>query len=328
LQCGHLYPENFCLAFPYARGRPSWQADFRAFCADFRVEEELGFALSGQGEHLCLLVRKEGQNSRWVASSLARAFAVDETAVGYCGLKDRWAITSQWFSLYLPGRSKGQPPLELPAIDGCEILQQCWHSRKLRRGEHAANRFSIRLRNFTQATDIIESRLQSIRIAGVPNYFGEQRFGRDAGNLVAADRLFRQSRPRFRGQRDGLYLSAARAWLFNLVLAERVRDLTWNIALTDETVPEGPLWGRGRNRAVPAVATLEGRVLADWSTWCQAMEYSGLKQERRSLVLLPVDLQWHWQGNDLSLNFALPPGTFATSVLREIALLNPCNAVL
>src|SRR5690606_20282324 len=162
----------------------------------------------------------------------------------------------------------------------------------------------------------VEERLRAIA-AGVPNYFGAQRFGIAGNNLVAAARLL--ARPRIRGGgRNGIYLSAARSWLFNLVLAERVADGTWNRALAAAEAPGGPLGGRGRSPAGAAVAALEARVLAPWSSWCHALEHAGLRQQRRPLVLVPRALAWRWQGADLVLEFRLGKGEFATAVLAEL----------
>ncbi len=325
---GQLQSTDFSLDFPLSLDKARWQADFRTCCSDFCVQEVMDIPFSGEGEHLCLLIRKEGQNSRWVAKCLTEAFGTEEMAIGFCGLKDRWAITTQWFSVHLPRLSGNEQLPNLPKIEGCQYLQQSWHGRKLRRGQHRANHFSIRLRHLTGNREALEQRLLSLGARGVPNYFGEQRFGREGGNLREAARILSRDRPRFRGQRGGLYLSAARAWMFNLVLAERVRTDQWRTPLEGEAVPEGPLWGRGRSGTVPAVAALESRVLFPWQSWCQGLEHSGLQQERRPLVLLPEGFQWQWFDSDLQLDFLLPTGTFATVLLREIALLNNRSAVL
>ena len=198
---------------------------------------------------------------------------------------------------------------------------------------HSANSFVIRLRNVTGERTEIDHRLQQINEGGVPNYFGEQRFGFDGNNLQQADqllaRLNQQHTQRRRGRRQqhgGIYLSAARSHLFNQVLAQRVIDGIWSSTLVDEAEPTGPLWGRGRNPAVNSVRELEERVLADWQDWRLGLEHSGLQQERRALVLKPEKLQWQWLDNDLELSLVLPPGSYATVVLREIMQLNTYSA--
>ncbi|MEZ5528551.1 MAG: tRNA pseudouridine(13) synthase TruD [Porticoccaceae bacterium] len=333
---------QFSLDFPHAYGIPAASALFRQQLEDFQVTEQLGFVPSGEGEHLYLWVEKRGQNTRWVAGQLADAFSVDEVAVGYCGLKDRQAITRQWFSVHLPGA--GLPPIsELPVIPGVSVLSVSRHPKKLRRGMHSGNGFVICLRQIDAGSQqMIEERLAAIAQGGVPNYFGEQRFGRDGGNLPAAEQLFieretrnrdrRSGRSRRPAEQGGIYLSAARSYLFNLVLAERVRQGSWYIALDGETEPSGPLWGRGRSRAQGEVLTLEEQVLANWQDWCHGLEFSGLSQERRSLVMKPDNFSWCWgdggdEHPDLSLSFSLPPGCFATALLREVAKLQTARAV-
>ncbi|MFA5630710.1 MAG: tRNA pseudouridine(13) synthase TruD [Porticoccaceae bacterium] len=304
----------FDLDFPRCLGAPVNHAGFRVEPEDFVVDEDLGFAADGEGEHLLLQIRKRDQNTRWIAALLAEHFAVSDAAVGYCGLKDRRAVTCQWFSVHLPGKTMPA----LPELEGAEILAAARHGKKLRPGMHHRNRFAIVLRDLSGARDELDARLAAVARDGVPNYVGEQRFGIDGNNLREVDRIVSHPRPRFRGRRGGLYLSAARSWLFNLVLAERVREGTWRNA----TVVDGPLWGRGRPSTTPEVAQEELRVLAPWQPWCLALEHSGLRQERRALVLRPEDFRWRWQENDLALWFELAPGCYATSVLRELALLD------
>lgn len=315
---------------------------FRAEFEDFNVDEVLGFAFSGEGEHLCLHIEKQGENTRWVAKLLAEYFEVDEMAIGYCGLKDRRAVTRQWFSVHLPST----PDIRLPVQAEYQVLESYRHNKKLRRGMHQANSFVIRLREIQGDRKALEERLQQISEQGVPNYFGEQRFGIEGGNLTEADSLLRtqygadrikdSGKKRGRGKRGsprgGIYLSAARSYLFNLVLAERVKHGNWSrlleAAVEKDTiageVDTGPMWGRGRSSAPIAVCEFEKSVLSGWQDWTNAMEFSGLQQERRSLVLNPEGFSWKWLPSatdiveDLELSFTLSSGCFATSVLREL----------
>jgi len=335
---------QYSLDFPLAWGLPCGEALFREEPEDFQVNENLGFEPSGQGEHLCLQIEKRNQNTRWVAKLLAETFSVDEKAIGYCGLKDRRAVTRQWFSVHT---EMAHEALNFfiknnTLSDEIKIISMCRHVKKLRRGMHAGNDFVIRLRDLLFEPTVptqtkkeklpdIEQRLQLIAAQGVPNYFGEQRFGFDGGNLLEADKLLvsagDQTRRHHKGQRrqqqrGGLYLSAARSYLFNCVLAERVLAGNWNQAAADENMPQGPLWGRGRSAAPASVAALEKTVLNPWQSWCLGLEFSGLQQERRNLILTPENFHWRWLKQDLELSFSLPPGAYATSILREIVVLN------
>lgn len=335
---------EFSLAFPFALGEPQVRAGFRVQPEDFQVDEQLGFALAGEGEHLYVHLRKRGANTAWVAEQLAKFAGVSSKDLGYAGRKDRRAVTSQWFSIYLPGRSA--PDWASWSLADVELLASGRHTHKLRPGDHAANRFVIRLRDLVPLVEQehwqaqLEVRLSHIQRTGVPNYFGEQRFGREANNLRQVDALVasaqqrppsekasqgrRKSRGRFSQDRSpakGMLLSAARSWLFNQVLAERVSSGNWQQPLLGQDHADGPLWGRGRPQVTGDCADLESRVLASWGDWLNWLEHQGLQQERRPLQLLPKDFNWHWQGTDLLMVFELAPGQFATALLRELAQL-------
>jgi tRNA pseudouridine13 synthase len=301
---------KFDLNWPFGYGEPRSRAEFRHLVDDFQVDEDLGFEPDGRGEHLLLRVCKRGQNTRWLAAMMAQYYGIPESAIGYCGLKDRRSVSRQWFSVHLPGAE-----LPAPDIDGMEILGSARHGRKLRPGMHLGNDFRIVLRFKDGGAEDVNSRLRLIAAAGVPNYFGEQRFGRDGNNLQEVMGILSRRHPRFKGKRGGLYLSSARSWLFNQVLAERVRDGSW------QEVEDGPMWGRGRPVASDPVNQQEAEWLTPWEAWRQALEHSGLKQERRALRVIPQKLQWQWQECNLVLEFYLPPGCYATSVVRELAIL-------
>lgn len=329
-----MMERQFSLDFPFAWGQPKVSAGFRIEPEGFQVDEELGFALTGEGEHVYVQLRKRNANTAWVAEQLAGFAGISATDVGYAGRKDRRAVTSQWFSLYLPGRP--QPDWSSWSLPGVERLASGRHNRKLRPGDHSGNRFVIRLRDVTPVDEQqdwrpqLEARLEQIRHQGVPNYFGEQRFGREGNNLrqlealVSAARTGERARGRkgrSRSQAKGMLLSAARSWLFNLVLAERVATGCWQEALPGQQQNGGPLWGRGRPLVEGECLALENRVLEPWRDWLDWLEHQGLQQERRPLQLLPKEFRWQWQERDLLLSFELSPGQFATALLRELAQL-------
>lgn len=289
---------------------------------DFVVEELLDVDFTGSGEHLYLLLRKRNLNTFWVARQLAEQYEVVPLSVGYAGLKDRRAVTTQWFSVATPAAAR--PALAHLAMnegERLELVTQARHLRKLRRGDHQGNRFNLRLRHITASEEAVEQRLTAIAERGVPNYFGEQRFGHDGGNLQAfVERLQNGRLPKKMPKRD-LVLSSARSWIFNQVLSARVRDGSWH--RHDDVEPlsmTGPLWGRGRSPLFPAAQAQERVWLAPFETWLYALEHAGLAQERRPLCLKPLSFSWQWlDGGDLQLHFTLPPGSFATAVLRELA---------
>lgn len=311
---------------PWPRARPV--ADNRAVvktaAEDFQVVELPAVVPSGSGEHLWLNVRKRGLSTAAVADWLAAAFAVPETAVGYAGMKDKHAVTEQWFSVHTPRDADA-----LPAHPAIEVAAAARHSRKLRRGELAGNRFHIRLRAVAGETWPVA--LAAARDGGVPNYFGAQRFGRD--NLRQACRwLPQRRRRRVSAFHRGLYLSVLRSFLFNEVLALRVANGSWNEIVPGERpldlpaagaggeplqVPSGPLWGRGRLAVTDEALAMERRALAPHGALCDGLEHAGLQQERRSLVLRAADLCWQSAADTLEVSFSLPPGTYATALLGE-----------
>lgn len=319
-------------------------ARIRNFPEDFQVNEELGFLPEGEGEHLYLQIRKRNRNTDQVVREVARHAGVRVRDVGYCGLKDRHAVTTQWLSVWLPG--KPDPEWDSIEDDNLQIVEQVRHSRKLQRGALSRNIFQIVLREVGGDRNNVEQRLESIKQNGAPNYFGEQRFGRNGDNLKQVEAMFNGRKIRDRHLRS-LYLSSARSYLFNEVLARRVEDGTWNTIIPGEAVmlsgshsyficdeineeimqrlsvgdihPSGPLWGKGDLPVKAQAKELENAILLPYTLFCNGLEKAGMKQERRALRLLVNDLQWTWLSEtDLQLNFSLPAGTFATAVLREV----------
>ena len=341
-------------SLPRAHGPAVLSARIRTRPEDFFVEELPGFAPSGSGEHLLLTVEKRGMNTAFAAKCIAQWAKVPEMGVSYAGLKDRHAVTRQRFSVHLP--KKIAPDIAALESDELRVIEHAWHARKLPRGALAGNRFVLALRDVQGDRDLIEQRLQVIAECGVPNYFGEQRFGREGDNVAQALAMFGGRRVR-REQRTML-LSAARSELFNRVLAARVEAGNWNTALEGEVWaldgsrsvfgpepftaelaarlaafdihPSGPLWGRGELRTQAIAAELERRVLADDRALAlrAGLEAAGLSQERRALRLRPTNLQWRWLATDvLELAFALPPGAYATVVLAELGEVGSMNPV-
>lgn len=346
---------------PRATGPAPIRAFLRVEPADFRVDERVDVPAHPTGAHWWLQIRKTSLNTKDVVQTLAALGSARVRQVGYAGLKDRHAITTQWFSLPLEAIDPHSIADQLPA--GMELLDVVRARHAVRRGGLRANRFVLRLREVERNDEAgemqdatqdalrnaVQRRLERIR-QGVPNYFGEQRFGRGGGNLTRARRLFDGSLERVPRFERGLYLSAARAWLFNQVLAERVRADSWNRLLPGEAVvldgsrswfrledepetllerlerfdihPSGPLHGLGDPAVDGACAELEARVLARDPDLVTGLENWRLRAERRPLRLVPANLAYCWEGSDLLIDFELPSGAFATTVLHELATLN------
>lgn len=335
----------------YAFGKPESSAAIRSNPEDFRVTEQLGFDPVGEGQHVLLCIEKRACNTEDVARLLARFAGVRQVAVGYAGLKDRNAVTTQWFSVDLAGQT--EPDWSHMDSDTVKVIQAVRHHRKLKRGALRANHFQIALRQLTGDNNVLLQRLELVRQRGVPNYFGAQRFGRHDANLAQARKLPVDATGAARKQRvsrhrRGIYLSALRAFLFNQVASQRVADNTWDRPMdgdvfmldgshsifSSESVDHelirrarsgdihstGPLWGKGNCPASGEAATLEHIVLLPYSVDCAILENAGLTQARRPLRLPVTALQWDMQEEVVWLDFQLPAGSYATSVLRELIL--------
>jgi tRNA pseudouridine13 synthase len=337
-------PNSSPQPWPVTADPPFTDGVLRATPEDFVVEERLPFTLTGQGEHLWLQTRKRGMNTDRAAQALARSAGVPRRNVGYAGMKDKHAVAIQWFSIYLPGR----PDPDLAALPPeLEVLTATRHARKLQTGALAGNCFDIVLRECAGDAVALARRIASIRTQGVPNYFGEQRFGRNGENLRHAQAMFAGTeRPRDR-HLHGIYLSAARAFLFNEVLAARIRAGNWQALLAgeacvldgsrsffvaaqpDDTLqqrlvgldihPSGPLWGTGELPATGTARRFEEEILARHAELAHGLAAAGLRQERRALRLIPKDLVVEeTEAGAWRFRFCLSPGTFATAVLREL----------
>ncbi|WP_295477072.1 tRNA pseudouridine(13) synthase TruD [uncultured Pseudomonas sp.] len=334
---------------PRAHGAALGTAQLKAVAEDFQVDEVLDIPLSGDGEHLWLWVEKRGLNTEEAARRLARAAGVPLRTVSYAGLKDRQALTRQWFSIQLPG--KADPDLSAAEDATLSILRSVRHRRKLQRGAHAANGFTLRLTRLQADQAALQLRLETLAAQGVPNYFGTQRFGHQGGNVAQAQEFAaRQALPEQRAVRSRL-LSSARSYLFNRVLARRVADGTWNQAQVGDLLaftgsrsffpagveechdprlaildlhPTGPQWGEGPSPAAGTSAELENAVADGEASLRDWLVRAGMEHERRILRLPIGRLTWHYPEPDiLQLEFVLPPGCFATVVVRELVDLVP-----
>lgn len=308
--------------WPHAYPASGASATLKCLNEDFIVTELPLQLPSGEGEHIWLDVEKNGANTAFVAQQLAEAAGVQEKDVGYAGLKDRYAITRQWFSIYLP---KGETPdLTLLQHPEFKVLSQSRHVKKLRPGDLLGNHFRIVLREVAGDRKAIEANLQAVATQGVPNYFGAQRFGHEGGNVEQGRAMLaREIRVR-NPKKKGIYLSAVRSFVFNEVLARRIQQGLWGQSLPGDVMdeagrPTGPLWGRGRVTSSDQAQALENGVAEQHATLCDGMEHAGLDQDRRSLVAIPAELSWEWlQADQLVLSFSLRAGNYATSVLNEI----------
>ncbi|MGC6389796.1 tRNA pseudouridine(13) synthase TruD [Ewingella sp. S1.OA.A_B6] len=326
-------------------GEPLSTGKLKANPEDFIVEEDLGFEPEGEGEHLLVRIRKNGCNTQFVAEQLARFACIHPRSVSYAGLKDRHAITEQWFCLHLPG--KEDPELSQFVLEGCEVVRAARHRKKMRIGTLKGNTFTLVLRQLSNLADI-EARLQNILLRGVPNYFGEQRFGRGGNNLVQARKWANNEiRVKERPKRS-FYLSASRSAMFNIIASQRLADNThrqvmlgdalqlsgrgsWFVAKEDEfdtlqprvdsneLLITAPLPGDGPLGTCDMAEAFEQGCLTECNELLSLIQRERVEPARRAVMLQPLHLSW--KGLDevtLELKFWLPAGSFATSVVREL----------
>ena len=334
----------------YLYGQPEATAVFKQQPEDFEVIEDFEPGPDEDGEHQWLWVEKRGANTRFVADEIARFADVNPRDIGYAGMKDRHALTRQWFSVQLPG----QALLDWSALqhDEFKVLRVSRQARKLKTGTHKGNFFRIRLRSVSNMAEL-KQRWEKLCAGGVPNYFGAQRFGRQGQNVNEALRWFSAGKKRrVARHKQGILLSSARAWLFNQTLSQRINEQRLQAETGDvmvltgsrsffvadplddailQRVAEGdvqlsgPLWGRGELPSTAGIRELEQQVADAEAELVSGLEQHGLKQERRPLLLMPTQPQLTVEpaitsadDEDCWLAFYLPTGCFATSIIREL----------
>jgi len=330
--------------WPRAWGTLGGSALIRSCPEDFVVREQLGFEPSGDGEHAFLHLQKRNLNSMDLLQRVSELSGVAPRDIGISGLKDRNAVTRQWFSVGMAGRT--EPDWRALETRGdVQVLDVGRHRRKLRRGVHKANRFTLVLREVSGDHAALEQRLQLLRDEGVPNYFGEQRFGRGGSTLEQASRWMSGGRRLSRTKRS-LYLSALRSYLFNTMLGARVAAADWNKVLSgdvcilqgtrsqftcelaDEDIsarvsrgdlhPGLPLWGRGPSPQGPERARQQVGCLVGHADMCEFLEGAGLELSWRPSRMLADDFCWQFcDDGSLQLDFALGAGSYATALLAE-----------
>lgn len=327
-------------------GQPTASGVLKANAEDFVVIEDLGYAPDGDGEQLLVRIRKTGCNTRFVAEALAKFAGIHPRDVSFAGMKDRHAVTEQWFCLRIPG--KVTPDLSTFELSGVQVLESARHRRKLRTGALQGNAFTLVLRQISDRA-AVEQRLQQIAAGGVPNYFGSQRFGHEGNNLTMAQRWAADEiKVRERNKRSFI-LSAARSAMFNQVVSDRLAQQgslgkvlagdalqltgrgSWFVAEAaeleslqqrvdnNELRVTAPLPGSGEWGTREDALAFEQNSLASEAALIALMDRERVDAARRAMLVIPRDLRWEWQDDvTLEMNFWLPAGSFATSVVREL----------
>ncbi|ABR75399.1 tRNA pseudouridine(13) synthase TruD [Actinobacillus succinogenes] len=329
------------LDLAYLQTAPEQTALLKQQATDFIVREELGYPLSGDGEFAAVKIRKTNANTIWAGEQLAKFCGISVRNMSYAGLKDRNAITDQWFSLHMPG--KPTPDFSRFRIEGIEILEVTRHNRKIRTGSLQGNHFDILLRN-ADATEELNRRLNLVKRLGFPNYFTEQRFGRDGHNLTEAMRWAKGEIQVKDRKKRSFYLSAARGEVFNLVVSDRLQ-----MGLATQVMPNDILqlagshsWFQANEKedlnalqvrlehhdillTAPLIGdppqsanALENQVVAQHQALLTLMKREHLKPARRPLLMRAQNLNWQFEPTGLRLQFFLPAGSYATALIREL----------
>ena len=312
----------------------------------FVVEEIPAYEACGRGEHLYLWVEKVGLNTADVERRIAKALGVHPRDVGYAGMKDRHAITTQWFSALSKHSGEG-----IDLGTDARVLSTSRHENKLRTGHLRGNRFRITLVSVPDGGyERAMSLVQAIRTQGLGNYFGAQRFGRQGRNLGQA--LSALASPHLGGKKghrahfsQKFDASVVQAEIFNryvtlrqaqpdkLIAGEVVRlegsSRCFVVESPEQEMPRleagdiqltGPMIGPKMVQPRGAAAELEA-LAADALGLSEAMRATlsdDAPGTRRDLLVRPADISVEPGGpGELTLSFSLPAGGYATQILRE-----------
>lgn len=330
----------------YLLGKPQQAGRLKAEFADFIVREELGYPLAGEGEFVAVKVRKTNANTLFVGEQLAKFVGISAKNMSYAGLKDRHAVTEQWFCLHLAG--KETPDFSAFECEGVEILEVTRHNRKIRTGALEGNYFELLLRDVVE-TDELKQRLNQLQAVGFPNYFTEQRFGRDGHNLTQAKRWASGEISVKDRKKRSFYLSAARSEVFNLVVSQRIADQQMQTILSgdylqlagsnsffevkaedlvqsqqrldeNDVLLTAPLIGE--NSLEQKGNESEKAIVAQHENLISLMKKERMNTARRAMLCKPQDLRWQFEPEGLRITFFLNSGSYATGLVRELIILN------
>lgn len=311
---------------------------------DFRVDEQPAYQPSGQGEHCYVRIQKRGLTTPEAVRRIAEAAEVDIREIGYAGLKDKHAVTTQWLSLPV----KSAPPEQWKLPEQLSVLDVSRHTNKLRTGHLVGNHFSIALVGLREgARPLAEAIALAIQQRGLPNYFGMQRFGFAGENFPKALTWLREGgRKRLSPFLLKLYPSVVQSEVFNRYLSLRANEgmetllpgdvvrlsgsgASFVVEDAERENPRlesrdvhltGPMLGPKMRSA--AGRPLELELLAKSAVGIDERIETTLGRfapgARRDLLVFPEALAIAEDGpGRLRLDFGLPAGSYATLLIRE-----------
>ncbi len=315
---------------------------------DFRVEEKPLYLPCGEGEHLYLSITKRGLSTPQLVSRISSTLGIKAQSIGVAGLKDARAVTTQMVSLQLvqpDAIARLVPDEQLLSV---EILGR--HRNRLRTGHHAGNTFRLVIRKIEpSASAVVPQMMDELAKRGVPNYFGPQRQGRDGTNYEVGAALLYDEKRRAKMPRSKRiwYLNAYQSILFNRILTKRIDRIDrifvgdWAMKHVNgacfqvedaeaeqkradafEISPTGILFGSRASWADGEPGEIERAVAAEFDATPESLQEAGkacgFRGERRALRVRLENPDWSIQGDALTVSFTLPPGGYATNVLREL----------
>ncbi len=331
------------MKYPY--GTPHQTGVIKSQADDFRVSENLGFDACGEGEHLCLQIEKTNLTTQDLIEQVAREFSVKPRDIGYSGLKDKLAVTQQWLSVHLPGQMNSA---EITSSSYYTLLQHGWHNKKIRSGSHRSNSFEVIVRGIAELSDQTQQQINDVKMSGMANYFGEQRFGAQQDNVQRAIHTFsneRRTRKLSRTKRS-LYISSLRSFLFNQILSRRLEQNHWHQPLQGDvymlsgshslftSVIDDSILDRYQQQDISSAASLYGEGVSMLSGNALAIEDAVLDQYPEIVACLAgqkVKLQMRTtrvmiegfsvshdsDSQSLKVTATLPSGCFFTSLLKH-----------
>jgi len=337
------------LAFAY--GKPVISGKIKNQPEDFIVDEMLSFAPTGEGEHLFLNITKRDMTTHDLTLLLSKQFSVSIKDIGYAGMKDKRAVTSQWLSV--PIMHCDDYPERLATFSGAVVNKSVLHNKKLKRGVIQENKFTITITNLSGSYQELSERLDVIKAQGIPNYFTEQRFGVDDKNVLRAELLLNGKMREKNIRKRGIYFSAARSFLFNLLLSERITitkdNYDWLSALhgdvlmlnvnhsvfvaetLDSEISQRlqnneldvalPMFGTDGLQTLSTARDVEDKIITQHNELCSGLLDAGLERHARRARVVPKDLNWESvSDSSIRITFSLPSGSYATALLRELVM--------
>ena len=308
---------------------------------DFVVSEVPRDLPSGKGDYAYAYVEKRGLNTHDLVAAL-RQRGVPYNDVGIAGLKDKNAVTRQWLSVPV---CYSRHLEALDELDGTQVLETSRHDDGLRRGQLKGNRFEARVRGPERDWECrAHAIVERLRGAGLPNYFGSQRFGRYNSNAIDAMRMLRGEKVPGGRRLNEFFISALQSHLFNWNLKRRIESRVYDLVLTGDRARRHDTGGmfvvgdgaveseRARRLEISAVLPLYGRKVAGGLEAAAEHENTilsrfGLRRSDfrrhtrgawRISRVCPEDIALHPCSDGYVVEFTLPSGAYATTLLREL----------